>query len=471
MVMGELADSTDVAVIGGGPAGYVCALRLAQLGKSVTVIEKEGLGGLCLLHGCIPSKAMIKAASSVSSIADMPSFGASATLTALDWPKMQEWKARIVTQLNGGIKSLCKSAGVQVMYGTAFFESPKRLGISTEMGVSALEFEDCVIATGSLPTGTPQLVPDGKRIVTSREALDFPELPKELAVVGGGYVAVETATAYAKFGTKVTLIVRSTLLSYVDPDAAAVVEKRLKELGVTLLLKTNPVSVSEKQGKLSLLVEGKEGRSEIPCDKVLLAVGHAPVTASLRLEHAGITVNEKGFIPVNNKMQTAASRIYAIGDVCGPPLLAHKAYREAKVAAEVIAGHDVIYDARAVPSVIFSDPEIAYVGLQEHEAKARGMNVVVGKFPHVALGRALISGKPTGFVKMIADPQRHAVLGVCIVGPDASDCISEATLAVESGLMLEDIARTIHPHPTFGEALGEAAEVALGQCVHLPSKK
>ncbi len=249
------------------------------------------------------------------------------------------------------------------------------------------------------------------------------------------------------------------------------VEKRLKELGITLVLHATPSGVAEKDGVLVLSVDSREGRQEISCDKVLLAVGHKPATASLRLENAGITVDAEGFIPVNDKMQTQVARIYAIGDVARKPMLAHKAYREAKVAAEVIAGHDVLYDTRAVPSVIFSDPEVAYVGLQEHEARAQGASVVVGKFPHIALGRALIAGKPTGFVKVIADAQSHALLGACIVGPDASDCIGEATLAVESGLMLEDIARTIHAHPTFGEALGEAAEVALNACVHMPPKK
>jgi dihydrolipoamide dehydrogenase len=474
MVMGELAEGTQVAVIGGGPAGYVCALRLAQLAKQVTVIEKEGLGGLCLLHGCIPSKALIRASSMVSEIADAKEIGINAQITSIDWAKTQEWKNKVVAQLNNGTKGLCKAAGVQVIYGTAFFESPRQLAVvKAEGGVIALDFENVVIATGSLPYTTADLPFDSQSIVSSKEALDFTSIPKSLAVVGGGYVGIELAEVYAKAGSQVTIIARSTLLSSQDPDASAVLQKRLTELGVKIILHSTTNGFSKlPDGRVSLNVNTEgAGASTVECEKVLVAVGHKPNTAGLKIEKSGVLVDEKGFITVNEKRQSSVPHIYAIGDVAGGPMLAHKAYREAKVAAEAICGKQVSFDNQVVPAVVFCEPEIAYVGLQEHEAKKAGRQVLVGKFPHIALGKGIIEGRPTGFVKLIADSSSHALLGALVVGPESSTIIHEAALAIESGLLLEDVAHTIHAHPTMSEAMAEAAELALGIDVHLPQRK
>ncbi len=472
MVMGELAEGTQVAIIGGGPAGYVCALRLAQLGKQVTVIEKEGLGGLCLLHGCIPSKALIRVADLASDIRESNELGLNAQINSLDFQKAQEWKNKVVSQLNNGTKSLCKIAGVQVIYGKAFFESAQQLLIVTETGASALNFEQVVIATGSLPFSTSDLPIDRQKIITSREALDLTSIPKSMAVIGGGYVGVELAEVYAKLGCKVSMVVRGTLLSSIDLDAANAVEKRLKELGIEIYshTTTNGYSVNASNNVLlNIISDGKSGTIEV--EKVLVSIGHKPFTSELHLDKAGVLLDEEGFVKINSKLQTNVPNIYAIGDVCSKPMLAHKAYRQAKVAAEVIAGRDVVYDNLTVPAVMFSEPEVAYVGMQESEAKKLGKQVIVGKFPHSALGKGIIAGNPVGFVKLIADPDSHALLGALIVGPEASSCITEPTLAIEAGLLLEDIAHTIHTHPTMGEAIGEAAEVALGQAVHMPMKK
>ncbi len=483
MVMGELAESTDVLVIGGGPAGYVAAIRAAQLGRQVTVVEKEGLGGLCLFHGCIPSKALIHAADALEQIQRYTAEGISVDNARIDYNKTQDWKAGVIKQLNSGIQFLFKQYGIETVYGSAYFESPTRVGIATEAGVRAFEFRSCIIATGSSSRKLKELAFDGTTIISSREALALRDIPKSIAIFGGGYIGCELGFVFAKIGSQVTIVEHgSKILAAADPEASAIVQKRLEELGVKFYFNSKAEDCVVEGGMARVkfsptnTANGTPGAGgevrEMQVEKVLVAIGNVPNTSSeLGLDKAGIALDNKGFITVDSQMRTSVPTIYAVGDVVGHPMLAHKASAQARIAAEVVAGKDVIYDKKVVPAVVFTDPEIASVGLQEHEAHAQGKSVAVGKFPFRALGRALASNKPSGFVKIIADGTTHAVLGGTIVGAGASDLIAEIALAAESGLLLEDVAATIHVHPTFAEAVGEAAEDALGEAIHLPKKK
>jgi len=473
MVMGELAEGTEVAVIGGGPAGYTCAIRLAQLGKQVTVIEKEGLGGLCLLHGCIPSKALIHASSGAQLSREMAEIGVNVKFSGVDAAKLQQWKGSVVSRLNNGVKMLFTKLGVQTIYGTAHFQGPKRIGIVTEKGGGALEFETCVIATGSTPRQLPGLEFNGSTVISSREALDLQQIPEKLIVVGGGYIGIELGTAYAKLGSKVTVVERGArILPIIEQSASDIVLKRMQELGVEFYFNASHETPLERNGKAVLPVTTAEkGRVELDADKILVAVGHTPNTGNLGLENAGVVLETSGFVKVDSRRRTTASGIYAIGDVAGHPMLAHKASREGKLVAEIIAGKDEEFSNKVVPSVVFSDPEVAQVGLQEADAQKQGISIMTGLFPLRALGRSLTVNKTAGFVKLIADSTTQAVLGGLVVGEDASDLIAEIALAVEAGLVLEDLAFTIHTHPTFSEAVGEAAEEALGKAIHLLPRK
>lgn len=472
MVMGELADGTEVAIIGGGPAGYVCAIRAAQLGKQVTVVEREGLGGLCLFHGCIPSKALIHAANQARCISEMSELGINASLNSIDVQKLQAWKKGVVTRLNNGVKLLFSNLGIQTIVGTASFQAPKRLEIITEHGPGALEFESCVIATGSTPRSLPGLEFNAQTIISSREALDLQAIPARLGVVGGGYIGVELSTAYAKLGSKVSVIEKgSKILPAVEGAASDLVFSRMKQLGIEFLMNASQENVSQENGKIKLTINSSEkGRQEVEFDKVLVAVGHKPNSEGLHLQNAGVQLDQSGFIKVDEKRKTTAPSIYAIGDVAGHPMLAHKASREGKVVAEVIAGKDVVYDNKVVPAVIYSDPEVASVGLQEGEAQKQGIEIIIGVFNMRGLGKSLTVNRPVGFVKLIADANTQGVLGAMVVGENASDLIAEIALAIEAGLLLQDIAFTIHSHPTFSEAIEEAAEAALGKAIHIPKK-
>ncbi len=472
MVMGELAEGTEVAIIGGGPAGYVCAIRAAQLGKQVTVIEREGLGGLCLFHGCIPSKALIHAANQARSISEMSELGISATLNSIDVTKLQAWKTGVITRLNGGVKTLFSKLGVQTIVGTASFQGPKRLEIITEKGPGALEFESCVIATGSTPRSLPGLEFDRKTIISSREALGLQEIPARLGVVGGGYIGVELGTAYCKLGSKVSIIEKgSKILPTVESAASDLVVARMKEIGIDFWMNSSQENVSVQDGKVQMTINSiDKGRQQLEFDKLLVAVGHKPNTELLKLENAGVQLDQYGFIKVDEKRRTTAPDIYAIGDVAGQPMLAHKASKEGKVVGEILGGKDVIYDNKAVPAVIYCDPEIAYVGLQEADAQKQGIEIITGVFNMRGLGKSLTVNRPVGFVKIIADANTQGTLGAMIVGESASDLIAEMALAIEAGLLLEDIALTIHSHPTFSEAIEEAAEAALGKSIHIPKK-
>ncbi len=460
---------TDVVVLGAGPAGYVCAIRLAQLGKKVTVVEREKVGGVCLNVGCIPSKALIYAGSFYEKIKHASLMGIETSGAKMNLKQLQKWKEEIVQKLTGGVSQLLRANGCTVISGEAEFISPKSLQIKSAKENTVLQFNHCVIATGSRPFVPPGMVIDQKQVCDSTGALSLTEIPKSMLCIGGGYIGLELGTFYAKLGTKVTVIeMTGSLLSGIDPDLTKVVARGLEKKGVEILLQTKVEAV--KAGKKE--VEVKYGNGKIKnFDVVLVTVGRIPNTDRLCLEKAGITKDAKGFIRVGLERMTSVPHIYAIGDAAGGMLLAHKGSKEGIVAAEAISGKKTIYDVRAMPAVIFTDPEIATVGLTEAEARAKGYTPQVGMFPFSANGRALSVGESEGFVKILGDSKTGKLLGVHIVGGDASNLISEAALALEMGAQVEDLALTVHPHPTLPETLMEAAEATLGQAIHIFQKK
>lgn len=474
MVVGEIAMGTDLLVIGSGPAGYVAAIRAAQLGVEVTIVEREELGGICLNHGCIPSKALISAANMVHKIPLLDKMGITAGDVSIDAKKLQEWKQGISDKLSSGVGQLCKHNGVQIVKGSAAFQSSKKVLVESEVGTQAIEFRKCIIATGSRSIEVPGFEYDDDVIIGSRQALKLEEIPENLVVIGGGYIGLELGTVYAKLGSQVTVVeMMDQLIPGQDPELVRLVARRLKQLGVQVHLKAKAKSVEKGKNGATVIVETADEELEIKTDKVLVSVGRRPNTDGLHPEKAKVELDDKGFVKIDSELQTTNSKIWAIGDVASQPMLAHKASHEGLVAAARAAGQSAGADWLTVPAVIFTDPEIATAGLSEAEAKAQGYDVLVGKFPFSALGRAMTTGETDGFVKMIADKASQVVLGVHIVGPEASNLISEAALAIEMGARLEDVALTIHPHPTLSEGLMEAAESTMGHAIHImnPKKK
>lgn len=473
MVVGSVVRGCQVAVIGSGPGGYLAAIRLAQLGKDVILIEKEkSLGGVCLNEGCIPSKALLHASDFLLDVQHSDRMGILIPQVSLDLPRLMQWKETIVKRLTDGVRFLTDKNGVQVMRGVARFTGERRLSIEGEDGLQAVDFEQAVIAVGSVPRALDFLPLDGTTVVGTREAQSLTEVPKRLIILGAGYNGLELGSFYAKLGSEVTLVEpMPALLPQMDPEVGEVLSLRLKSLGVKFLLDCLPISFSPGP-PARLTVKGPDDAEEIlEADIILSAVGRAPNTKGIGLENAGVAMDDKGFIKVNAKMQTNVSGIYAIGDAAGQPMLAHKAYREAKVVAEVIAGGTSAYDNIVVPAAIYTDPEVAWVGLGEKEAVAKGMNVITGTFPLRVSGRALTLNAPEGFIKSIADAATKRLLGVVMVGHGVSELISEAALAIEMGAFLDDLQHTIHPHPTMSEALMESVDAALGEAVHVFTPK
>lgn len=470
MVVGEIATGTDVVVIGGGPGGYAAAFRAAQLGKDVTLIEKADLGGVCLNVGCIPSKALISAASAYHRLLHLEAErGILADNVRVDVKKMQAWKQRVVKKLTGGIETLCKGNGVNVVRGTATFTAPDHVLVETANGSESYKFEHAIIATGSRPVELEALPFDGEVVLNSTQALALEEVPARLAVVGGGYIGLELGTVFAKLGSKVTVIEATPqLLPGTDPELVRVLARSLKKLGVDVHLQTLAQKVERTdQGARLHLASSRDGQeTTLDVDRVLVTVGRRPNSEGLGLERIGVNVDERGFIQVDEQRRTSVRNLFAIGDVAGEPMLAHKATHEGLTAAAVIAGEPAAFEPATIPAVIFTDPEIAYAGLTEQAAKDAGYDVITGRFPFQASGRALTTGDDQGFVKVVAERETHVILGVQIAGPQASDLISEATLAIEMAARLEDVALTIHPHPTLPEAFMEAAEAALGRTIH-----
>lgn len=461
-----------VVVIGAGPAGYVCAIRLAQLGQEVTVVEKSFLGGTCLNVGCIPSKAMIAAGSLMEKIGHATAMGISVSGIDLDIEKLVGWKAGIVGKLTGGVGGLLKNHGVRVVMGTAKLIDANTVEVQQDDGgPTKLSADDLVIATGSAPIEIPGFGFDEEHVWSSTGALQPNRVPEHLIVIGGGYIGLELGIMYRHLGSQVTVLEATPgALPGQDRDCVKIIERSLKKKKIKLLTETLARGFEERDGKLHVRVEGQKGEQTIECDQIVSTVGRRPYSDGLGLESVGLEVDERGFLPVDRSMRTAVPNVYAIGDIAGQPMLAHKGSREGLVAAAVIAGQPEEYDARCVPAVIFTAPEMASVGLQEHEAEEAGHEVATGQFPFAASGRAMSLMETEGFIKIVADAQTDEVLGVHMVGPEVTELIAEAALAIEMGATTEDIARTIHAHPTLPEVMMEAAEAVHTMAVHIYQK-
>lgn len=461
----------DNVIIGAGPGGYVAAIKLGQLGKEVLVIEKEKLGGVCLNVGCIPSKALINAANMIDKfkIAREMGFSIETGPELIDMEKLQDWKDKVVKKLVDGIGSLFKFNKVQSLAGNARFIDKNHLEVSTSDGNKKIVgFNNVIIATGSSAIEIPNFKFDEKIILSSTGALALKKVPKNLVVIGGGYIGLEIGTYLMKLGAKLTVVEATpTLLPTSDQELVAVVARKLKKNGANILLETKAKEAKINGETVEVIIVNKDGKEQIiPADYVMVTVGRRPNSKNLGLEELGLEM-EGGFIKVNKKLQTNIPNIYAIGDVAGGFMLAHKASREGIVAAEVIAGHKTELDYYAMPSVVFTDPEIACVGLTEKEAIEKGFKPKVGRFPFAALGKALASGESDGFAKIIMNEDTKDILGIQIVGHEVSNLISEGALAIEMGATAEDIALTIHPHPTLPEVIMEAAEATIGKAIHL----
>jgi dihydrolipoyl dehydrogenase len=463
-----MSRQAEALVIGAGPGGYVAAIRLAQLGKKTILIDRDKLGGECLNYGCIPSKALIHAANLFENISKSDSIGISVAGAKVNVEKLQEWKSGVVAKLRNGIATLCKGNNIEVIFGEASFESANSVSVKTAEGITAVQSDNIIIATGSKPIELPALKFDGKRIISSKEALELSRIPEQLIIVGGGAIGLEIGILYAKFGSKLTVIeLTEQLLPGTDADLVQIVSRTLRRLGAKVLLKSKVVGYEEAGEGIKILVETPNGQESHEADLVLVSVGRRPRIDGLIIEKAGVEVTEKGFIKVDKKLHTSTPSVYAIGDVVGPPFLAHKASREGIVAAEVIAGQNSELDYRALPSAVFTSPEVATVGLSEAQLEKEGRAIHIGKFPLAALGRALTNDDIDGFVKVIADAETDEVLGIEVVGGGASDLISEAAFAIEMGATSEDLALTIHPHPTLPEGIMEAAEAVKGRAIHI----
>lgn len=472
MVVGEFTTEIDVLVIGAGPGGYVAAIRAAQLGKSVTIVDVDELGGVCLNRGCIPSKALISAAHHYEMMKDSGSnnMGIVAESVQVNFEKVQEWKQGVVKKLTGGVGGLLKGNKIEIVKGEALFVSENEVRVIDGYDVNRFKFEHCIIATGSRPIELKPF-PYGGRILSSTEALELKEIPKSMVVIGGGYIGIELGQTFAKFGTQITILEgEKQILPGFEKQLTQMVSKNLKKSDVEIVTQAMAQSAEQTDQEVTVTYKAKDEEKQVKADYLLVTVGRKPNTDELGLEAAGIKVGERGLVEVDHQCRTNISNIYAIGDIVEGPALAHKASYEGKVAAEVIAGHPSVVDYKVIPSVVFSEPEIASVGLSEAEAKEEGYSVSVGKFPFGANGRALSLNATDGFVKVVADKENGIILGAQIVGIEASNLIAEIALAIEMGATLEDIALTIHAHPTLGEISMEAAEVAIGQGIHSINK-
>ena len=466
MVVGDFPIETDTIVIGAGPGGYVAAIRAAQLGQSVTIVEKENVGGVCLNVGCIPSKAMISSAHRYQEAQNSEDMGVITEGVKLDFSKVQEFKDSVVNKLVGGVDMLLKGNKVNVVKGEAYFVDDSKLKVMDDKQSQTYEYKNAIIATGSRPIEIPGFK-FGGRILDSTGALSLEEAPKKLVVIGGGYIGTELGSAYANFGTEVTILEGTDdILGGFEKQMTQLVKKNLKAKNATVVTKAMAKSAEETENGVKVTYEAKGETQEIEADYVLVTVGRKPNTDELGLEELGIKMSDRGLIDVDKQSRSSISNIYAIGDIVDGLPLAHKASYEGKVAAEAIAGEKSEVDYIAMPAVCFTEPELATVGYNEKQAKDKGIEVSTGKFPFQANGRALGLNKTDGFVKVVARKEDGLVIGAQVAGNGASDIISELGLAVETGMTLEDIALTIHAHPTLGEIPMEAAEVALGRPIH-----
>ncbi|MFJ7976241.1 dihydrolipoyl dehydrogenase [Peribacillus sp. JNUCC 23] len=468
MVVGDFPIETDTLVIGAGPGGYVAAIRAAQLGQKVTVVEKGTVGGVCLNVGCIPSKALIAAGHRFHDAKHSEDMGITAENVKLDFSKVQAFKSSVVNKLTGGVSGLLKGNKIEVVSGEAYFVDENNVRVMTETSAQTYTFKNAIIATGSTPIELPTFK-YSKRVINSTGALALEEVPASLVVIGGGVIGIELGGAYANMGTKLTILegTEDILSGGYEKQMTALVKKNLKKKGAEIVTKALAKGVEETENGVVVTYEVNGQESKVEADYVLVTVGRRPNTDEIGLEQVGIKLTERGLIEIDKQCRTNIKNIYAIGDIVSGPQLAHKASYEGKIAAEVIAGEASEIDYLGIPAVVFSEPELATVGHTEQSAKEEGLDAKASKFPFAANGRALSLNNTDGFMKLITRKEDGLVIGAQIAGPSASDMVAELGLAIEAGMTAEDIAMTIHAHPSLGEITMEAAEVALGMPIHI----
>jgi dihydrolipoamide dehydrogenase len=474
MVMGELEQETEVLVIGSGPGGYAAAFRAADLGLDVTMVDSsERPGGECLFRGCIPSKTLLFLSELLHDAHRAKDMGIAFGEPLIDLKMIRTWKEEVIHRLSEGLHVLGNRRGVQQLQGKAVFENSNKVRLQ-DSEVAHIRFRQAILASGSYPSPYARAaIREGGRIMDSRGALELNDIPETLLILGGGYIALELGTVYASLGSRVTVAVRSDrLLRGADVDLAAPLITRLKGVFDEILFNTEPISLEEKEGGVEMVFNGADDQEKRTFSRVLVAIGRQANTEGLGLENTGVLLDDKGFVIVDEQQRTKDENIFAVGDVAGGPLLAHKAFREGKVAAEVIGGEPSAYDVRAVPAVVYTDPQVAWCGLTEDEARRKKMIIRVERFPWKFSSRAVTMGADEGLTKMIIEPDTGRILGLGITGRHTEGMISEGVLAVEMGALAQDLALSIHPHPTLSETVGEAADIFLGSVTHmLPKNK
>jgi len=471
MVVGDASLDIDTLVIGAGPGGYVAAIRAAQLGQKVLIVDKSELGGVCLNRGCIPSKALISAAHQYEAAKHADAFGISVENVKVDFAKTQEFKNGVVKKMTGGVAGLLKGNKVEVFNGECMFINENEARVFNDHESPRYRFKNCIIATGSRPIELKPF-PFGGRILSSTEALNLQEVPKSLIVIGGGYIGAELGQMYSKFGAKVTIIEgMDSVLAGFDKDMTSLVTKNMKKTGIEIITGAKAESAEQNDKEVTVKYSVNGETKEVTAEYLLVTVGRRPNTdGELGLDLIGLELDERGFVKVDHQGRTSIPHIFAIGDIVAGPALAHKASYEGKVAAEVIAGMPSVVDYKCIPAVVFTDPECSSVGYTEAQAKEKGHKVKAGKFPYAGNGRSVSLNHPEGFVKIVAEEGTGLVLGAQIVGLEASNLIAELGLAIEMGATLEDLALTIHAHPTLGEIVMEAAELVMGHPIHIISR-
>jgi dihydrolipoamide dehydrogenase len=464
-----MADTTQLVVLGAGPGGYAAAFYAADLGMQVALVDEEkNPGGVCLYRGCIPSKALLHVAKVIDEAKHAGNWGVSFSEPKVDVDKLRGFKQGVVDKLTAGVGGIAKMRKVKFVQGRATLTGPRSMSVAGPGGTTELQFEHLILATGSHPTKIPTLSLDSPRMMDSTSGLELPDVPKSLLVIGGGYIGLELGTVYATLGSKVSVVEMTPgLLPGADRDLVQVLEKRLKGLFAAIMLNTKVVKVAEEGNGIRVTFEGDVPQKEQIFDRVLVAVGRRPNSNIPGLETTKVKVAANGFIETDEQRRTAELSIFAIGDVAGEPMLAHKASHEARVAVEVIAGHKAVFEPQAIPAVVFTDPEIAWCGMTEAQAQASGIEFEVAKFPWGALSRAITVDRPDGLTKLILEKQTGRVLGVGIAGSGAGELIAEGVLAIEMGATAEDLKLVIHPHPTLSESVMESAEVFFGQSTHV----
>ncbi len=465
-----------LSVIGGGPGGYAAAFLAADLGMEVTLIDREkNPGGVCLYRGCIPSKALLHVAKLISESKEAADWGVEFNSPKINLDKLRDWKNKVVDKQVSGLGQLAKARKVNYIQGNASFIDSSTLKIEADGKSKEHKFEKAIIATGSIIASIPSLNISSKKVLNSTTALDLPAIPKSLLVIGGGYIGLELGSVYQALGTKVSVVeMMPGLLPGADRDLVNFLSKRLEKSFDKIMLESKVVEIKETKEGIKVKIQNKEGKTEEhEYEYVLMSVGRKPDTEGLGLENTKVKTNAKGWIEVNEQLKTADPNIWAIGDIVGEPMLAHKASHEGRTAAEAIAGHKVAFEPKAIPAVVFTDPEIAWAGLTENQAKEKNIKFEAVRFPWAASGRATTIGRSDGVTKLIVDPDTERILGVGICGPGAGELIAEGVLAIEMGTNLTDLKLSIHPHPTLSETIMEAAEVFFGQSTHIyrPKRK